>query len=93
LQLRRAPSAPRLLGVLFFERTLPEREPEKLQRKLGAVAGFVKLFAKERRNDFSAAAIAAAMNGHYPVEDVVAVLEELKASGDYDRIIAETSAG
>jgi hypothetical protein len=26
---------------------------------------------------------------HYPVEVVVGLLDELKASGDYDRIIAE----
>ena len=32
------------------------------QRQRGAVAGFVKLFAKERRNDFSAEAIAAVLD-------------------------------
>jgi hypothetical protein len=60
------------------------------QRQRGAVAGFVKLFAKERRNDFSAEAIAAVLDSeHYPVAEVAERLAELKASGDYDRIIAE----
>jgi hypothetical protein len=27
---------------------------------------------------------------HYPVEEVAALLAELKASGDYDRILTET---
>ena len=45
---------------------------------------------EERRNDMSAEAIAAFLNSvHYPVEEVAERLAELKASGDYDRIIAE----
>jgi hypothetical protein len=51
-----------------------------------------KLFAKQRRNDFSAEAIAAALESeHYPVELVAELLAELKADGDYDRIIAEAA--
>ena len=43
------------------------------------------------RNDFSAEAIAAALESpdHYPVAVVAELLAELKASGDYDRILAE----
>jgi hypothetical protein len=37
-------------------------------------------------------AIAAAMDMHYPVEEVAGLLAELKASGDYDRILAETAS-
>lgn len=44
---------------------------------------------EERCNDFSAEAIAAAMNRpkRYPVDLVGELLAELKASGDYDRIL------
>jgi hypothetical protein len=57
------------------------------QRQRGAAA--LKLFAQERR-DLDAAAIAAMLK-HYPVDLVAALLAELKASGDFDRIVAEAA--
>jgi hypothetical protein len=51
----------------------------------------LKLFATERRNDFSAQAIAGFLESpeHYPAEEVSELLDELRASGDYERIIGE----
>jgi hypothetical protein len=70
-----------------------EREQAAKQRPrlLGVVAAYLKLFAKERRNDCSAEAITAAINKpeHYPLELITELLAELEASGDYDRILAE----
>jgi hypothetical protein len=31
-------------------------------------------------------------SGHYPVEEVAELLAELKACGDFDRILAETAS-
>ena len=64
-----------------------EQEAKRRQGGRATVAGYIKLFVHERRNDFSAEAIAAAINmpDHYPVELVAASLEDLKASGDYAR--------
>jgi hypothetical protein len=69
-----------------------EQAAKRRQAQQMGVAGILKLFAMERRNDFSAEAIAALLDSpHYPVEEVAERLAELKASGDYDRIIlAET---
>jgi hypothetical protein len=68
-----------------------QQEDRQRQGQLSTVAGCIKLFAKERRNDFSAEAIAALLDSpHYPVEDVAERLAELKTSGDFDRIIADT---
>jgi hypothetical protein len=52
----------------------------------------LKQMVDKRRNDFSAEAITAALKRpkHYPVALVAELLAELKASGDYDRILAET---
>jgi hypothetical protein len=60
------------------------------QRQRGALAAAVKLFAKERRRDLGAAAIATMLR--YPVDLVTALLDELKASGDFDRIVAAAGA-
>jgi hypothetical protein len=55
----------------------------------------LKLFAHQRRNDFSAEAIAARLpkvvrdTEQYPVEFVAEILDEFKASGDFDRLVAE----
>jgi hypothetical protein len=67
-----------------------EREKE-LTAAIKTVAAFLKLFTEQRRNDFSAEAITAAIDDAvgYPLELVTAALAELKASGDYDRILAE----
>ena len=67
-----------------------EREKE-LTAAIKTVAAFLTLFTKQRRNDFSAEAITAAIDDavRYPLELVTAALAELKASGDYDRILAE----
>jgi hypothetical protein len=67
-----------------------------------AVAGALKLFAHQRRNDMSAEAIAAFFNrrsideaspeDRYSVEDIAAELQALREYGDYERIIAEGQA-
>ena len=55
-----------------------------------AVAACLAYFRNERRNDFSAEAIAAALTGvpRVTVDRAVEILAELRASGDYDRITA-----
>jgi hypothetical protein len=90
--------------VARFRERKKEREQTKKQQpdqtipgtsrdeKRQGLAIFLKQMVEERRNDFSPAAIAAAMNWpkQYPVELVAELLAELKASGEYDRILAET---
>jgi hypothetical protein len=70
------------------------RQAEEAKRRhagRATVAACIKHFVMERRNDFSAEAIAAMLDmpDAYPVEFVAEILDNLKASGDYDRIIAE----
>ena len=63
------------------------------QRALSAVAAVLKLFAKERRNDFSPEAVAAFLNTPLFTPEIVAELvDALKASGDYKRILSEVRA-
>ena len=61
-----------------------------LTSTIKTVAAFLKLFAKEQRNDFSAEAITAVIDNpeQYPLELVRQALADLKASGDFDRILA-----
>jgi hypothetical protein len=48
--------------------------------------------ARGRQSDFSAETITAALGSHFPVALVAEILAELKASGHYDRILAEAAA-
>lgn len=65
-------------------------EQERKEAKgRGAVIAFLKAFVRERRSDFSAEAIVEATDNHLSLEFVTEVLAELKASGEYDRILAE----
>jgi|SoiMetStandDraft_5_1073268.scaffolds.fasta_scaffold742540_1 hypothetical protein len=66
---------------------------------LGTLAGVLKLFAQQHRNDMSAQAMVEFMTANdfpamdeFTVEAVSELLEQLKASGDYDNIIAEANA-
>jgi hypothetical protein len=60
------------------------------QRAPSAVAAVLKLFAKERRNDFSPEAVAAFLNTPLFTPEIVAELvDSLKASGDYKRILSD----
>jgi hypothetical protein len=80
----------RLLDQIVGAAYRETQQKQRQQAQLGGVAGVLKLFTNERRNDMSAEAIAAFLDSvHYPVEEVAERLTELKASGDYDRIIAE----
>jgi hypothetical protein len=58
---------------------------------VATVAGTLKLFVRERRNDMSAEAMAAFLDKphFYSADAIAAALEELRASGEYDRIVAE----
>jgi hypothetical protein len=61
--------------------------------QLGAVAAFLKLQARRGSTDFSPETIAAAMDGSgYSVGLVAELLASLRASGDFDRILAEAAA-
>jgi hypothetical protein len=68
-----------------------ERQKKRQLDRRGLVV-MLKQMVDKRRNDFSAEAITAALKRpkHYPVALVAELLAELKASGDYDRILAET---
>ena len=61
------------------------------QRALGSVAVVLQLFAEEKRNDFSPAAVADFLNAPLFTPEIVAeLIKSLKASGDYDRILSSS---
>jgi hypothetical protein len=73
---------------------LADQNRNRELRELDTVAGILKLFAQERRNDMSAEAIAEFLSNPYayPVEAIASALEQLRASGDYDRIVNEATS-
>jgi hypothetical protein len=83
-----------LLKVLAQLNSSDEAAEERAhQRALGSVAAVLKLFAKQKRNDFSPAAVAAFLNAPlFTPETVAELVNALKASGDYDRILSDASA-
>jgi hypothetical protein len=61
---------------------------------LGHVADIIKLWTQERRNDLSAEAIAEFFRmPELSVEVVTGLITELRASGEYDRIVAKSNSG
>ena len=72
---------------------LKEQQQHREQAVLATVAGMLVFFTRERRNDMSAQAMAdsLAMPDDYPVEAIAKALDQLRATGDYDRIVAETT--
>ncbi len=72
---------------------IEERRREQHLQFLDNIRGCVKFFAKERR-EISAAAIAAFLDDrkHYPESEIANALDELRASDEYDRIVADASA-
>ena len=75
-------------SVLFLAH---ERE-QAYDRVHRGVVVVLKMFVQEHRNDLSAEAIAAFMNRQdFPLDLVTEALTDLKASGDYDRIVAEAA--
>jgi hypothetical protein len=83
----------RLLDEITGHIYRQQQAAARRQGQLSSVAGCLKFLTRERRNDFSAEAIAALLDSeYYPVEEIAERLDELKASGDYDRILAEASA-
>jgi hypothetical protein len=81
----------RLLDQIVGAAVRKVEQEQALTATIRTVAAFLKLFVKQRRNDFSAEAITAAIDDadHYPLELVTEALAKLKADGDYDRILAE----
>jgi hypothetical protein len=77
------------LGMQMLEQMGLE-EKRRRRKMLGSVAAVVGLFAKEGR-EIAAQAIADFLNmpQDYPCEAVAEMLDELKADGEYDRIVAE----
>lgn len=73
------------------QREAKEQEEDDRRERLLGLTVMLKQFVREQRNDFSAEALAAAMgwSTRYPVEVVTEMLAELKASGEFDRIIGE----
>lgn len=73
---------------------LAEMKKKREHAIRSTVAMYLKLFVKERRNDMSAEAIAAALNrpDDYPVDEIARALDQLRATGDYDRIVNEANA-
>jgi hypothetical protein len=72
---------------------IAEQKKQREQAARSAVASVLMLFAKERRNDMSAEAIAELINmpDDYPLEGIALALDQLRASGDYDRIVNEAA--
>jgi hypothetical protein len=78
------------------------KEEAEQHRQYGrkVVSATMRLFVSQRRNDFSAEAITemlltivpASMRDEITVEFVTEILDEFKASGDHDRIIADAEA-
>ena len=72
---------------------LEEGRERTYERVHYGVIVVLKMFVQEQRNDLSAEAIAAHMNRpDFPLDVVTEALADLKASGDYDHIIAEAAA-
>jgi hypothetical protein len=77
-----------MLGMRMLEQMGAE-ENRWLEYMRGGVAVLVKMFAQEQ-HEISAQAIADFANKpEYSSEAVGKVLDELQASGDYDRLMAE----
>jgi hypothetical protein len=69
-------------------------EGKQHQQMLGHVADIIKLWTQERRNDLSAEAIAEFFRmPELSVEVVTGLITELRASGEYDRIVAKSNSG
>ena len=79
-----------LLTMLMQPNSSHEATDAKARQwALGSVAAVLKLFTKEKRNDFSPAAVAAFLNAPLFTQEVVAKLvDALKVSGDYDHILS-----
>jgi hypothetical protein len=78
-----------LLKILVQPNSSDEVAEERAHdRALGSVAAVLKLFVKEKRNDFSPAVLAAFLNAPlFTPEKVAELVKLLRASGDYDRIL------
>ena len=73
---------------------LRKEQQHERQRLAGTVAGALKLFAQQQRNDMSAEAIwqFLDMGDRLTVEQITEALDWLRAEGHYDRILAEAIA-
>jgi hypothetical protein len=90
-QLKAAPKAERFFNEVIGAAYRKVEREQAMTAALRIVAAYLKLFVKQRRNDFSTEAITAAIDNpeHYPFELVADALAKLKADGDYSRILAE----
>jgi len=83
----------RVVAEVVGRAYLTEQKKQREQATLKTTASVLMLFAKERRNDMSAEAIAELINmpDDYPIEEIRLALDQLHASGDYDRIVNEAA--
>jgi hypothetical protein len=73
---------------------LRKEERQQRQKLAGIIAGTLKLFAQQRRNDMGAEAVWQFMGlgDRVSVDEVAEALDWLRAEGHYDRVIAEATA-
>lgn len=81
----------RMVAEIAGRAYLTQQKKKHEQRMSATVAGILTLFAQQRRNDMSATAIAEFLDlpNAYPVEQIEAAIERLRADGHYDRIVAQ----
>jgi hypothetical protein len=84
----------RIVAEIVGRAYLTEQKKQREHATCKTAASVLMLFAKERRNDMSAEAIAEFLNmpGDYPPEEIAQALDQLRASGDYDLIVNEAVA-
>jgi SLT domain-containing protein len=78
------------LAMAVGRAVIAEQKRRQEQGTLATVAGILQVFVRERRNDMSAEAMAnfLALPEQYPVEAIARALDQLRADGDYDRIVS-----
>jgi hypothetical protein len=83
----------RLVAEIVGRGYIAEQKKRREQAARSTVASVLMLFAKERRNDMSAEAIAKFLDtpDDYPADEIAQALDQLRASGDYDLIVNEAA--
>ena len=81
----------RLVAEMVGRAVIAEMKQKRRRAALGHHCRCPKFFAEQHRNDMSAEAIAEFRDrpDDYPTCEIALALDQLRASGDYDRIVGE----